>query len=140
MDKIKLLMVDDDANFFLEVKRHLLQKSEIAYVKHASNIEEAKEHLAKDRFDVVILDLIMPNYDGFYFLERVHSKYITPVIMMSACSEEAIIKKAFALGAKYYVIKPFNYNVLYKRIFDVLAYEAEENKGVVYENINMQTV
>lgn len=75
-------------------------------VKAAYNGEEAIEMLKKEKFDLLLLDLIMPKKDGFDVLEEIKSKKIkTAVIVLSNLGQEEDINKAKALGAKDFFIK-----------------------------------
>lgn len=75
-------------------------------VKAVYNGEEAIEMMKKEKFDLLLLDLIMPKKDGFDVLEEIKSKKIkTAVIVLSNLGQEEDINKAKALGAKDFFIK-----------------------------------
>jgi DNA-binding response OmpR family regulator len=72
---------------------------------------EAMRVVREERVDLVILDVMMPEVDGYEVIRLIRDQEHTrqlPVIMLTACSTEAEIAKAMALGADYYITKPFN--------------------------------
>ena len=75
-------------------------------VQVASNGKEALKLLEKDKFDLMLLDLIMPQVDGFEVLETLKKKGIKlPIIVTSNLGQEEDKKQAFALGAFEYLVK-----------------------------------
>ena len=81
-------------------------------------VEQIKELLP----DVAILDVIMPHLDGLGVLEKINNSNMvkTPIcIMLSAVGQDKITQRAIALGADYYVVKPFDIELLIKRIRDI---------------------
>ena len=97
----------------------------------ASNGADGYEQIRKLNPDVVLLDLIMPGMDGLGVLEKLSNEETSEkrpkVIVVSAVSEERIITEAFRLGASYYVVKPFDREMLISRIKVVM--EAERYPG-----------
>ncbi len=72
---------------------------------------EAMRVVREERVDLVILDVMMPEVDGYEVIRLIRDQEHTrqlPVIMLTACSTEAEIAEAMALGADYYITKPFN--------------------------------
>jgi len=82
--------------------------------------------------DVIVLDIIMPHLDGIGVLERLRQMELEKkpkVIMLTAFGQENITQKAVELGADYYVLKPFNLNVLLQRIRQVAVEEGERPRA-----------
>ena len=80
--------------------------------------------LEKERPDVLILDIIMPHLDGLEVLERLHKfedGYFPKVIVLSAVGQDKITQRAIELGAQYYVVKPFDFQVFIKRLKQISA-------------------
>lgn len=118
-----ILIVDDDERLALDLKKFLNGQEDIQTAEYASSVAEATETLQAIEVDVIILDLIMPVNDGYYLLEslpRIRLRKNPAVIVTSAISHERAIKRAFDLGARYYMIKPYKNEIIYNRIFDVL--------------------
>ena len=92
----------------------------------AKDGNEALELIKEKRPDVALLDVIMPHLDGLGVLEGVHSLKLDKLptcIMLSAVGQDKITQRAIALGAEYYVVKPFDIELLLKRIKEVKLYQ-----------------
>jgi two-component system alkaline phosphatase synthesis response regulator PhoP len=103
----KILLVEDATDFQLLVKETL---SKSANVRIASTIAEARAALAKEKFELLILDLSLPDGDGMEFFSQMQGERLTEdtaVIFLTAKSETAMQVTAFSLGADDYVVKPF---------------------------------
>ncbi|MGL4472948.1 MAG: response regulator [Shewanella sp.] len=115
--KIRVLAVDDElAN--LKLLRSILGSDEYD-VAFALNGADAIKLLESDIYDVVLLDIMMPETDGYKVLERLRRWdriWRTRVIVLSALDDVEGKLKAFSLGAVDYVTKPFNKNELISRI------------------------
>ncbi len=104
----KVLVVDNE-----EVIRRCLRiyLTKWGYeVKEASDGEQVLEQLSCEGFDFLILDILMPNKDGWQVLKEVKSNPKTkdiPVIVLTAKNEDSDMFKGYELGASYYLTKPF---------------------------------
>lgn len=94
---------------------------------------------SKVKIDLVILDVMMPKYDGWFVLERIREFSTVPVVMLTARSDEYDQLKGFKLGADDYVTKPFSPSVLMARINKLIKKEKIEvdelRFGVVVMNL-----
>lgn len=81
---------------------------------------EALEVLHDQKPDLILLDVMMPNMDGFQFLSKLRSESDLPVIMITARQQEADIIRGFELGADDYITKPFKLRELLMRIRAVM--------------------
>jgi CheY-like chemotaxis protein len=112
-----ILVVDDE-----EPNRDILSRRLIKEgysVTTADNGKEALDMLRLERYDLVLLDIMMPGVDGYEVLKRIRAEPVlhdTPVIMVTALSDEASIKRCLALGATDYIGKPFELTFLKSRI------------------------
>ena len=86
----------------------------------AENIEEAGKQLAKNSPDIVILDVMLPDGDGFELCRYIKDNDIAPVIFLTARDEEKDVVLGLELGADDYIIKPFRNLELLSRIKNVL--------------------
>ena len=114
----KLLVVDDEARI-----RALIQKYaafEGFEVTEASDGLEAIELAKRQPFDLIVLDIMMPEYDGFSTCREIRKFSNTPVIMLSARGEEYDRIHGFELGVDDYVVKPFSPRELVARVRAVL--------------------
>jgi len=104
----KVLVVDRE-----EVIRKLLRihLAKLGYeVEEAADGAEALEQLGNEYFDFLILDILIPNEDGWQILKEVKSNPKTkdiPVIVLTAKNEDSDMFKGYELGASYYLTKPF---------------------------------
>jgi adenylate cyclase len=114
----RILVVDDNEDNRYTLTRRLKRQG-YTDVAEASNGREALERVARDRFDLVLLDIMKPEMDGYQVLERLKSdealRHI-PVIMISALSEFDSVVRCIELGAEDYLPKPFNATLLRARI------------------------
>jgi len=112
-----LLVVDDNEINRDVLSRRLVREGYI--VSLAVNGREAMEKLERETFDLVLLDIIMPELDGFAVLQRLRSNprwKDTPVIMISALDEIANVVRCIEMGAEDYLPKPFDPVLLRARI------------------------
>lgn len=117
MEKIKVLIADDNSEFVSTFVKFLEGQEDMEVVSTAKDGLEACEKIAVLKPDIAILDVIMPHLDGIGVLERLNNEGIMPTcIMLSAVGQDGITKKALAMGASYYMVKPFELDVLVKRI------------------------
>src|SRR5574344_2634480 len=127
-DTIKILIADDNDEFRGTLEGYLNKDEELEVIKAARDGEEAYNEIIRLKPDVALLDVIMPHLDGLGVLERLSKTHMekSPIcIMVSAVGQDKITQKAMALGADYYVIKPFDINVLIQRIKEIKNYNPE---------------
>ena len=121
-EKIKVLIADDNYDFGNTLKKFLTNDNEIEVVGIAKDGEEAYSQIIRTEPDVALLDVIMPHLDGIGVLEQLSKNQMKkkPVcIMVSAVGQDQITQRAIALGADYYIIKPFDISVLVQRIKEI---------------------
>ena len=114
---LKVFVADDNREFSDLLVEYLEQQPDIDIVGKAYNGKETLELIADSPPDVLLLDIIMPHLDGLGVLEQMGTMDSRPkVIMLTAFGQEDITRKAVELGASYYILKPFNMDVLVERI------------------------
>lgn len=119
---IQVMIVEDNAQVAEAIQIYFEKKNLIRVTGIAFNALEAIELLKTTSPDVIILDLVMPRSDGFVLLEYLNTTGYgkkPEVIVLSALSNEAIIRRACDLGAIYYILKPFSMQGLYDRVQDI---------------------
>lgn len=122
MEDIKVLLVDDNTELRHSLRITLAAQEGIAVVGECSNGQEALDFLSRAQADVVLLDIIMPQMDGYTFMEELSRRggdQQPQVIVLSALGRDDFIMRAVELGARYYMIKPVENSVLISRIRDV---------------------
>jgi two-component system response regulator (stage 0 sporulation protein A) len=121
LHKIEVLLADDNREFTNLLSEYISEQSDMHVSGVAYNGEEVIRHLEQARNvpDVLILDIIMPHLDGLGVLERLKEMNLSPmpkIIMLTAFGQENITQKAVQLGASYYILKPFDMDILANRI------------------------
>jgi len=119
-------MVVDDEQTLVKALSFALEK-EGFMVSPAYNGEEALQKWKENRFDLVILDLMMPGLDGYEVCRRLRQESNIPIIMLTARAEDIDKIQGLELGADDYVTKPFNPRELIARIKSVLR---RSQKGI----------
>jgi two-component system response regulator ResD len=110
----KILIVDDEEKIRAFVKKYAVFEGH--EVTEAGDGMEAVEICKKQDFDIIILDIMMPELDGFSACREIRKTKKTPVIMLSARGEEYDRIHGFELGIDDYVVKPFSPKELMMRI------------------------
>jgi DNA-binding response OmpR family regulator len=115
----KILLAEDDENFGLVLNDYLeLQEFDVTWVKDGAAAMEAYQ---PGRFDLCILDVMMPRLDGFSVARNIRSADKSqPIIFLTARSMKEDILKGYQLGADDYITKPFDSEVLHYKINAVL--------------------
>lgn len=123
--KRKILVVDDEASvrqLCIACVRHALGPD--YEVVEAAGGEEAIALVEAEKPDLVLLDVKMPEVDGFEVCQRIKSSTETkdvPVVFLTALGEESYVEKGLALGGDGYVVKPFNAVTLAAQISELLT-------------------
>jgi two-component system response regulator (stage 0 sporulation protein A) len=117
IEQTKVLVADDNRDFCQVLRTCLEQEEDLDLVGTCYNGVEALEMTEQTTPDVLILDLVMPHLDGIGVLERLTSWEHKPrVIILTAFGHEGVTQRAVELGAEYFIIKPFDLEVLVHRI------------------------
>ena len=117
----KVLIVDDEPNIVMSLE-YLLRRKKFD-VRIARNGTEALNAIGQDKPELILLDIMMPDVDGYEICEYVKS---TPdlkdikIIFLSAKSKKADIDKGYELGADLYLIKPFSTKDLLNHIHQLI--------------------
>ncbi len=130
-EKITVLIADDNIEFATTLKKYFDSKDNMEVIAVAKDGEEAFEKIVECQPDVALLDVIMPHLDGIGVLEKLNSTNLEKYpfcVMISAVGQDKITKQAINLGAQYYVVKPFDIEVLIKRIESLKNYQVPDRK------------
>jgi hypothetical protein len=136
-DIVSVVVGDDNEKLLDNICDTLTKDQSIKIVGKAKNGEEGFDVIKKTAPDVVILDLIMPKMDGLSLMDKVHKEGMlirTPFfIITSAISNESVIQDAFGFGAGYYMLKPFETDMIIDRVKSAKSYNKRipENKKFV---------
>ena len=122
----KILIVDDTRNVQLMLSDFLMSQN--YQVLTASDGQEALRVVHESLPDLILLDIMMPNMDGYQFITQLRKESNIPVIMITARQLEADIVRGFDLGADDYITKPFRMRELLVRIRAVMRRSAPFRK------------
>lgn len=147
MGKINVAIVDDNERMVNLLEDILKEDADIEVVGTSDNGIDALDMIKEKKPDVVLLDLIMPKLDGLGVMEKVRRdsefKKNPSFIVITAIGQEGVTENAFDLGANYYIMKPFDNNVVlsrikqikgdYHKLIDNHRVSAYENKSAYME-------
>ena len=140
----KILIIEDESTI-AELEKDYLELSGFE-VEISNDGREGLEKALSEDYDLIILDLMLPNLDGFEICKQVREKKNTPIIMVSAKKDDIDKIRGLGLGADDYMTKPFSPSELVARVKAHLArYERlvnsaiEENKVIEIRGIKIDT-
>ena len=139
MDNIiaHILVVDDDDGIRSLVKKYLNENNYL--VTTAISAEDAKEKIQIIKFDLIVLDIMMPGKNGLEFIKENKNKLDTPVILLTAKGEALERIEGLETGADDYLPKPFEPKELILRIQNIIEKTKKNNqkKIIEFENIKI---
>ena len=118
MSDIKLLLLEDDAAIAMGLV-YSLEKENFA-VDHAKTLKEAREYLKNNIYSICILDINLPDGNGYELCKEIKEKDDIPVLFLTAYDDEVNVIMGLELGADDYICKPFRVRELIARIKAVL--------------------
>lgn len=122
-----ILIIDDDEKLNTRLSKYLIKQFGFS-VETASHPAEGMQKLKENQYDLLILDVMMPDTDGFEVLRKVRQQQEIPVIMLTARGDVTDRIVGLELGADDYVPKPFEPRELVARIQTVLRRSSKEKK------------
>jgi len=128
--KKQILIVDDEKEIADLLEVYL--KNDGFEVHKFYSGREAMDCIRTTKLDLAILDVMLPDIDGFTICQKIREKYFYPVIMLTANDLEIDQVTGFSLGADDYITKPFSLMILRARVERMLARMAQD-KGLTYE-------
>ena len=138
MEKLNVAIADDNEKMLDLLGNLINEDKELELVGHANNGAEIYDIIKEKEPDVVLLDIIMPKVDGLTVMEKVSKdtnlKKHPAFIIVSAVGQEQITEDAFQLGANYYILKPFDNDMLLSRIKHVR--QARDRRRRDFRKIN----
>jgi len=138
MDKFiaHILVVDDDDGIRSLVKKYLNENNFL--VTTANNAENASEKIKVIKFDLIILDIMMPGKSGLEFIQDHKNKLDTPIILLTAKGEASERIQGLEVGADDYLPKPFEPKELILRIINILNKTIKTDQKRVIEFSNLK--
>ena len=126
-----ILVVDDDEGIRNLIKQYLTENNFL--ITTASNAEDAKEKTSIIKFDLIVLDIMMPGKTGLEFTLENKNKINTPIILLTAKGEATERIKGLEVGADDYLPKPFEPKELILRIKNILNKTKNKNQKKIIE-------
>lgn len=134
----KILICDDEAGLRAVIKRYAIFEG--YEVTEAGDGREAVELCRNNTYDIIIMDIMMPDLDGFSAVKKIRKTSDIPVIMLSARGEEYDKVLGFELGVDDYVVKPFSSKEIMLRVGAILRRveknshaKSDDNGHVIFE-------
>ncbi|MBE3101017.1 MAG: response regulator transcription factor [Firmicutes bacterium] len=138
---MRILVVEDDKTIALGIEYTLKQEGFEVIVCY--NAEETRSWICNSEFSLAILDLALPDGDGYELCKLIRDKSDTPVIFVTACDDEVNVVMGLDMGADDYITKPFRVKELLSRIKSVLRRynkQAEQATEITLGNIKINTL
>lgn len=137
MKNKNILVIEDDSNIQELIVEFL--NSEGYKVKSANDGIEGIQAFKKEEFDLVILDVMMPNLDGYGVCKMIRQSSNVPIIFLTALNQESDQIKGFDLMCDDYITKPFSFTLLIKRVEAVLRRTNNYNESniLTFEKLNL---
>lgn len=139
MEKIKVLVIDDNIALTEMVKEYFKDSNEIEIIDCCYNGDEGLKKIdeLEGKYDVILLDLIMPKKDGISVLEDLKQRNIHKnIIVETSYNSPEVIRNVSEYGVNYYILKPFDLPDLEKRILDI--FKAVSKKGINLAHNNLE--
>lgn len=151
MNKISVMIADDDQKMTARLTERLAQEEDLVLAAVTGDGADALKMVREIKPDVLLLDTILPSLDGMALLERLEKKEKeqTSVIILSAFGKDALAEEAFSMGAKYFLLKPFDAESLLQKIRQCRTQKSSERifpirdwrkSGEGRENISLEMV
>lgn len=119
MEKVKILVVDDESRMRKLVKDFLVKK-DYQVIEAADGVEAIDLFFENKDISLVILDVMMPNMDGWQVCREIRNFSKVPIIMLTAKADERSELQGFGLGVDEYITKPFSPKILVARVDAIL--------------------
>ena len=131
----KILVTDDEDKIREIIKKYAIFEGHT--VVEATNGMDAVNKVRQQDFDIIIMDVMMPELDGFSAVKEIRKKSDCPVIMLSARGEEYDKIHGFELGVDDYVVKPFSPKELMMRIDAIMKRTSKTEKRDLFEKVGL---
>ncbi|CEQ26085.1 response regulator transcription factor [Paraclostridium sordellii] len=128
---INVLMIEDDSTIAFGVKYALEQEG--FNIDICKDLESGRQNINNKQYNIILLDVMLPDGNGYEFCKEIRQTLDTPIIFLTACDEEVNIVTGLDIGGDDYVTKPFRVRELISRMNAVLRRKGNnnENKKVV---------
>lgn len=128
--QVKVVVVDDNEAVIRSVKEYFRNSEIISVIGGFTNGKDALNYLLQnpDQYDLLMLDLILTQFDGIRILEELKNHNINKKIMvLSSFKDDFTMRRVQALGANYFMLKPVDMDIVNSRIMDLVSHKDEMN-------------
>ncbi|SCW65749.1 two-component system, OmpR family, response regulator VanR [Paenibacillus tianmuensis] len=139
MKNYHILVVEDDLDIQELIKQFLMTQQ--YSIEVASDGIEGMKLFNKQSFDLILLDVMLPNLNGFEVAKMIRNQSNVPIILLTALEEERDQLKGFDLGIDDYITKPFSFHVLIRRVEAVLRRSNDQSTDnrLVFKQIQVDS-
>ena len=138
---INILMIEDDSTIAFGVKYALEQEG--FKIDICKDLESGRFNINEKSYDIILLDVMLPDGNGYDFCKEIRKIKNTPIIFLTACDDEVNIVMGLDIGGDDYITKPFRVRELISRIKAVVRRNKGEDKGkkiLSYGNLSIHTL
>jgi len=123
---MKALIVDDSSTM-RRIEKNILKQIGFEEFVEAISGRDALKRFTQDRFDLILMDINMPEMNGIEALESIRrTDNETPIVMVTSDSDKATVIRAIKAGANQYIVKPFKEDIFKKKVVPLLPKEDED--------------
>lgn len=140
MEKIRVLMIDDNVNLTEMVKEYFKDHPKIEIASVAYNGSDGLKDIyeKEGEYDIILLDLIMPKKDGIAVLEELKKNSTSKnIIVETSYNSPDVIRNVSEYGVNYYILKPFELDDLERRILDVFKQVDKKSINLFHNNLEI---
>lgn len=124
-----VVIVEENKNLREKLESHFFENADLKFAGSSDNGIDGANLILEKNPSVAVVDLLLPGIDGFEVLERVKAARLrTKIVVLSSFSDEGMVKCAIDKGASYYLVKPFSFETLSKRLLEILELGSEETR------------
>lgn len=138
---IKILMIEDDSTIAFGVKYALEQEG--IKIDISKDLESGRFNINENTYDLILLDVMLPDGNGYDFCKEIRKMNNTPIIFLTACDDEVNVVMGLDLGGDDYITKPFRVRELISRIKAVVRRNKGEDKSkkvLKYGDLSIHTL
>jgi len=131
MQKRRVFLLQESEEKNAELKKQFLSSGEFEVVGTATDGITGLKLIEEKKPGFVVTELVLPGYDGLYLIDKICSLGLDiKVVVLSILSREDVIQNAIARGASYFMVKPYNFNLLKERLLDLDKKKTET--GIIF--------
>lgn len=132
----KIYLIEDDRDLANEIKKTLSKWENEVYL--VQDFKKVNQEIKDIQPDLILLDIHLPYFDGFYWCDQIRKESTTPILFLSSVSEEMNIIHALSLGGDDFLQKPFSSDLLIAKIMAILRRSQVQFKVEKYKELRLE--